>query len=333
MYWIVDINSDLPENYKFNCPLTLNSRLLTTKTIDLSVDTIKNVEKTNANVKIEILSPKLTLGNAQTITLRITDAIGSDVIYAGVVTSSDILEQTTIGNGRMDFSFTPTTPGKNEIVVYTSTGFVEAIEFEVSEVGDVFIDNIDIPNVLLIGEKTNATITIKNNRQTSQTAKLTSVIDGVEQIETFSVVKTKTLSVSLSFLETGMKKAEFVLKVNELEQTMAKQIEVYDIPQMGLSGSYDSDASEGVLTFDVSGYMAYNVTLDFSGENIDVGDVLGQKEVRVSSSSGSYTATVTYADASGKEYVLKQAFVFEDENIIQKIIRAIKDFIGSIKII
>ena len=333
VYWIVDINSDLPENYKFSCPLTLNSRLLTTKTIDLSVDTIKNVEKTNADVEIDILSPKLTLGNAQTITLRVTDASGSDVIYAGVVTSSDVLEQTTIGNGRMDFTFTPTTPGKNEIVVYTSTGFVNTIEFDVSEVGDVFIDKIDIPDVLLIGEKINATITIKNNRQTSQTAKLTSLIDGVESIETFSVFKTKTFSVPLLFLETGIKKTEFVLKVNELEQTMAKQIEVYDIPQVSLSGSYDYDASEGVLTFDVSGYTAYNVTLDFSSENIDVGDVLGQKEVRVSSLIGSYAISITYADASGKEYVLKQDIVFEDENIIQKIIRAIKDFIGSIKII
>ncbi|NOR84669.1 hypothetical protein GQ473_00985 [archaeon] len=333
VYWVVNINQNLPENYKFSCPLTLNSRLLTIKTIDLSVDTIKKTEKTNANVEVDILSPKLTLGNTQTISVRISDATGGDVIYTGVVTSNDILEQTTIGNGRMDFTFTPIISGKNKIVVYTSTGFVKTVEFYVSQVGDVFIDNIEIPETLLVGEKTNATITIKNNRQTSQIVKLTSLIDGEESIETVSVFITKTVSVPVLFLETGIKKAEFTLYINELEQTVAKQVEVYDLPEITLETVYDYNTDEGILLFNVSGYTAYNISLDFSGEKINVGDVFGQKKMRVTSALGSYTATISYADASGKKYVFNKDIVFESENIIQKILRAIKEFIGSIDVI
>ncbi|MCK4968654.1 MAG: hypothetical protein KAS12_06365, partial [Candidatus Aenigmarchaeota archaeon] len=332
VYWTVNINPNLPENYNFNCPLTINSRLLKSRTIDLAVNTAKKNNIPTATVTTEVLSNKITLGNAQTISVILSNVNGGDVLRAGIVTDNDVIEQTTIGNGRMDFRFTPTTPGKNEIVAYTSTGFVEYIEFDVSEIGDVFIDDITAPEFLRTNEKTNATITIKNNRNTMQTVKLSVSSEDIETVQTLTVLNKKTINVPLSFEKTGMKKITVTIKVNELEQEISKQIEVYDLPKINIQSKYDYDTKEGIILLDVLNYQAHNVSVDFSNKKIDVGDVLGKKEVRVNTTIGTHTATIIYTDASGKEYVLKQDLVFEDESIIQKIIRMIKEFIGSIKV-
>ncbi|MCK4550469.1 MAG: transglutaminase domain-containing protein [Candidatus Aenigmarchaeota archaeon] len=330
--WTVHINPSLDPNMIYTCPLTLNSRLLTRKSINLVVDTAAANKKTNTVLSLDVSSPVLVLGDSQSIYAELRGTTGEDVIYAGVVLEDDVIEQTTIGDGTMEFTFTPKSAGEKEVIAYTSTGIVKTVEFTVIQTGDVVIDSVVMPDDIKIGDRSEAVVTLKNNRANAQGMTLYVTADGKDSAERLSFLGAKNVTVPLSFEDTGIKKIRFLIKGDDFEHSTTKQIEVFEVPAVDIKASYDYNTNEGIFTVTAKNYRADDVVVSIAGNKIDFGSVYGEKTMREPIEVGAHTIIVEYMDASGKEYSFEKDIVVKKDNIISRIIRAIIEFFSQIKV-
>ncbi|MCK5474402.1 MAG: transglutaminase domain-containing protein [Candidatus Aenigmarchaeota archaeon] len=330
--WTVHINPSLDPNMIYTCPLTLNSRLLTRKSINLVVDTTTANKKTNTVLSLDVSSPVLVLGESQSVYAELRGTTGEDVIYAGVVLDDDVIEQTTIGDGTMKFTFTPKSAGEKEVIVYTSTGIVKTVEFEVIHTGDVVIDSVDMPDAMKIGEDGEAVVIVTNNRANSESMTLYVTADGMDSAEKLSFLGTKNVTVPLSFEEIGIKKIRFSIKGDDFEHSTTKQIEIFEVPVVDIMVTYDYETNEGIFTVVAKNYRADAVVVSIEGTELGFGSVLGEKTMREPIDIGAHTILVDYEDASGKEYSFEKDIVIKKDNIISRIIRAIVAFFSQIEV-
>ncbi len=330
--WTVHINPSLDPNKIYTCPLTLNSRLLTRKSINLVVDTTAAHKKTNTVLSLDVSSPVLVLGESQSIYAELRGTTGDDVIYAGVVLEDDVIEQTTIGDGTMEFTFTPKSAGEKEVIAYTSTGIVKTVEFTVIHTGDVVIDSVVLPDAIKLGEKSEAVVIVTNNRANSESMTIYVTADGMDSAEKLSFLGTKNVTVPLSFEDTGIKKIRFSIKGDDFEHSTTKQIEIFEVPEVNIKASYDYNTNEGIFTVVSENYRADDVVVSIGDKELSFGSVLREKTMREPIGIGAHTIIIEYEDASGKEYSFEKDIVVKKDNIISRIIRAIIAFFSQIEV-
>ena len=93
-YWKIKISENLKKNTQYTCPLTLNSRLLTTRSINLTINTLTTRKADKITLDTTIDKTDLILGEKQAIKITIEKTQGTDPVTIGIIQGIEHIEKT-----------------------------------------------------------------------------------------------------------------------------------------------------------------------------------------------------------------------------------------------
>ncbi len=298
--------------------LTLNSRLLTTRAINLTINTLTTRKSGQITLDARIDKTDLILAETQTIKITIEKTQGTDPVTIGIIHGNEHIEKTyTLKPGetaKLTHTFTPDQPGEHEIITYSSTGQVKTLKYNVGETKDIYIDKIETPEYAKTNEEIPVTTHIKNNRSTAQTIKFTQTFEDKEDIISTKIEKEKTIKTTISSSTIGDKKISFHLTGQNIDSKTTRNIRIYDKPQIEIATTYNYATTTATLAIETKKDSApqKKFTLDF--------------ELPI----GTHTATIKYTDLAGNKYTKTETITIKKQTIIEKIISFIKQLIQKI---
>ena len=329
VYWVGHVSSGLAENMIYTCPVTFNSKYLENRVLDV---TISSQEKSSVLLNPIVAKPVISLGDEQEIEVGLKRLSGAGPITVGIVSSeySDegVVDVSSGAEGNAIFMFRPKRLGENNVIVYSSTGEIETVYFDVIEKGSVYIDSLEYEKIMPVGEVSSMNITIVNDKASDETVKL---FYGAS-IETLNV-PSSSLIVAVYVLDTSvageMNEAVKITGQGIVDAEYADII-VYDIPVLSYDYSYDYGLMQ--LSFDVSvaADSAEDVVVSMDGVSSGAESVFGTHTFSFDVVPGDHDVSISWDDRGGNSYSDEVDVAIGAENIISKIIRLITEFIGNI---
>ncbi len=326
LYWKIKINSDLPKNFIFTCPLTLNSRSLALKTIRATVNT-KHSEREGRKLSASLSSEVLELGEEQTVYISVEDL--SRNAWVGIIADSEHKKYLVdSGDFIYSFKFIPGKTGVNSVVVYTSEGEVVTLEYEVKSEISIDVEDFVAPEYLKIGEEKNISAYIVNKGKSDESVHLNINVDGEDNFANFLLKNKYYVSLPVSFRTPGTKTIKIGVFGANINLSETRLIEVYKEPVI----YYDTDYNEGkaILKLDVRNSKIKNVTIKIGQTEEKVSEIFGEKEVEFSLSPGEYPMTIECSDIAGKPYKVSDTIEFREKNIFEIILEMINSFVEQI---
>lgn len=319
-YWKFTTSGTLQPGARYTCPLTLNSRLLKPRVIDVSINT-DNIQQDQVAIDASVSSSRINVGSQQTVTVKATrlgkarQAVTLGILGGGKTDSITI--QPFEKERTETFSFPVTHPGKADVVVYTSTGELKVVPYDVTNDGDVVIESMDVPTYAEVGKSYQGTIKLKNRAAGTQLLTAEIAVDGKKGVQQFPLETTKFLTIPFSFSTDG--KHEISVKVTgenvNLEQTYA--VEAFVAPQLELrSATYEGRTGTTSVVFSSSTSQARNVRLKIGAKEYRVESVWGATTMRTDLLPGSYIGQLSYEDLAGKQYISELDFLVKKKSVI-----------------
>jgi hypothetical protein len=319
IYWKFNINSDLPNNYLFRCPLTLNSRSLTLKTANVTVNTGDH-KQTNEIVEASLESNQIELGETQKVYVNAKNV--GDPFRIGVVADETKQFDVTSDSGFV-FEFVPQELGLQHVIVYTSNGEVFDLTYTVKSEISLEADPV-LKDFIKLGEPENITVQIKTGSAIEKIVRIEIRYEDKQIIENIAVKGTYTYSKALMFSETGVKIVK--IRVDDIEK--ARVPEVYTEPVIFYETK--NDGKRSVLTLNVTKYKAKNMVVTISDISQTVGEIFGSKDLYFDLPIGKYTMKIAYEDAAGSAYGTEKEIEFKQSGILEMIAQFFKDLIDII---
>lgn len=326
IYWKIRINPDLPKNFIFTCPLTLNSRSLDMRTVNATANTLYK-ERSGQRLSAHLSSDTIGLGDKLTVYLKVEE-IGSDS-WVGVI-AENRHERYGAGPGEFvsSFTFVPESLGINKVVVYTSEGDVAELEFEVMSEVDVSVEDFSVPLYLKLGERKNVSARIVNHGSSEQNVRLNIKVDGEDNLANILLRNAHLVSLPVSFSEPGVKRVSIEVSGEETDLTETRVIEVYREPAV----SYDAvhEEGKGLLMLEVMNSPIMNVTITVGGIGKQFDQIRGEKAISFDLAPGEYPLTIECRDMGGNPYEVSETIDFRQKNFLEIIMEAISSFFQEI---
>lgn len=329
VYWVGHVPSGLAENMIYTCPVTFNSKYLENRVLDV---TISSQEKSSALLNPIVAKPVISLGDEQEIEVGLKRLSGAGPITMGIVSSeySDegVVDVSSGAEGNAIFMFRPKRLGENNVIVYSSTGDIETVSFDVIEKGSVYIDSLEYSEIIRIGEVSSMNITIVNDKASDETVKL---FYGVS-IETLNVPSKSLIVVEYALDTTVACEMNEAVKITGQGIVDAEyaDIVVYDTPVLSYDYSYDYGLMKLYFDVSVAADSAENVVVAVDGVSSGAESVFGTHTSSFDAAVGDYDVSISWDDRGGNSYSDEVDVAIGAENIISKIIRLITEYIGSI---
>ncbi len=333
-YWKIKINDNLKKNTRYTCPLTLNSRLLTTRAINLTINTQINQKPDKVTLDARIDKTDLILGEKQTIKINIEKIQGTSPTTIGIISGNEHTERTLTlkpeETAKITHTFTPDQPGEHEIIIYASTGQVKTLKYNVGETKDIYIDKIEIPQYAKTNEEIHVTIHIKNNRTTAQTIKFTQTFQDTEDIISTKIEKEKTIKTTISSPTIGDKKIAFHLTARNIDSKTTRNIRIYEKPEIEITYIYNYDTNTATLNIETKKDTAKEITIEINKNTKKMTEPEKKYSIDFKLPIGIHTATIKYADLAGNKYIKTTTITIKEQTIIEKIISFIKQLLQKI---
>lgn len=325
VYWTGHVSDKLAKNIIYTCPVTLNSRYLENYVVNL---TVSAGSKDPVLLTSSVLKSIISLGGVQEINIDLERMYGADPVNAGVISDNyhdERLLDFSDGKANTVFMFYPEATGRNNVTVYTSTGDVSVLSFEVIEKGSVYIGNVTYPKIVMRGDDACAVIIIVNKKAAGETLKF--YYDDV--IESLTIQSGSRLSVnkSLDTSSVGDKTIAVEIAGQGVVDVEYVDFVVYDVPDVSYSYDYDYDQMKLYVTLNVDRDYAKNVTLYVDDISVFDDSVLGSEIFDFSVVPGAYELKAEWADQGGLAYSMNDSVVVDEENMLGRIIRMIKEFV------
>jgi hypothetical protein len=326
VYWRFGISDSLAKNYMYTCPMTLNSRSLALRNVNLKVDSSLG-QRPQSGLVASLKSGTLKLGQQQTI--YITRSEADDKV--GIITPSDYREWGTAESREIEYSFTPAALGEQKVVVYSSAGEVTELPYDVKSDLTVQITNFTVPRYIKINDNGEISAYVKNSGPVEKTVRVVLSVDGQEDIQNVVVSDSYRVLKDVSFPTAGKRDVRLTVKSGETELTEATSIFAFEEPEITYDVSYDQQKGLGKILLDVKKSAIKNVTIKLDGGNQQqFTEIIGKKEVTFVTSKGQHTFDLSYRDLAGKLYATSEKIEFREENIFEMIVRMISEFFAGI---
>jgi len=325
VYWKIKINDDLPKNYIFTCPLTLNSRSLSLKTINITVNT-RYAQRGKGKLKAVLSSNTLELGEDEKVYINLDNI--TENIKLGIMTDGEKKEwNITTKNFQTMFSFRPQRTGKNKVIVYTSSGEVVELTYNVKSALAVFIENFTVPRYLKVGETKNLSACIVNNGVGEKNVRVNMNVDGNNHLASLMLKNKYYVSLPVSFNASGLKK--ITLEVLGLGTNLSETriVNVYEEPRIYYEAEYNG---KGILKLDVRKSKVKNVTIRIDKIEKNIDEIFGKKEIEFALKPGKYIMNITCSDVAGKHYEISEKIEFREKTIFDIIADSINLFLEKI---
>jgi hypothetical protein len=326
VYWKIKMNADLPRNMLFTCPLTLNSRSLSMKTVDAIVNT-QYAARTGASLSARLSSSVVELGDEQKVYIGISGM--ASPARVGVI-AGDVKEEWDIAGSDFNtvFSFRPEDLGENEVVVYTSEGDVASLDYSVSSHLSVSMENVTVPAYMKTGERKNVSAYVVNSGASEESVHAGISVDGAESLANFMLKSRYLISLPVSFTTPGLKTVRFGIAVAGMNLSETRVIEVFEQPAI----FYETDYSDGkaLLKLNVKNSKIRNATIRVGSEASSIDEAFGSKTFAYSIPQGEYPLEIVCYDMAGNPYKTSATIEFREKNFLEKILDMINGFIQSI---
>ncbi len=325
IYWEIKINPDLPKNLLFTCPLTLNSRSLTFKTVDATVNTQYSA-RSGQKLSARLYSDVVMLGNEQKVYISVAGAGGQAKL--GILAGDLKEEFDASGDFQTVFSFVPGATGVNDVVVYTSEGEVLTLPFTVKSDLRIFMENVTAPAYLKAGERKNVSAYIVNKGAAEESVHFNLNVDGTDNLANFMLKNRYFVSLPVSFASAGSKAVRFEIAAAGLNLSETRVIEVYDEPLI----YYDTDYAEGEakLTLYVKKSAIKNVTITIGDAKQAFDEVFGKKEVGFALAPGEYPLEISCYDVAGNPHTTTATIEFSEKNFLEKLLGMLNSAVEAV---
>ncbi|MEM5871697.1 MAG: transglutaminase-like domain-containing protein, partial [Candidatus Aenigmatarchaeota archaeon] len=272
IYWKIKINEDLPKNYIFTCPLTLNSRSLALKYVNATVNTAlppKKYKKLNAY----LVYSSVELGNEQRVYIKIENV--DRPIKIGIVSEDKSEEWEIEKDFQTYFSLPPKTQGEKEIVVYTSEGEVIILKYNVTSNLSIEIENFTAPEYMKIGETKNISASIVNKGLGEENVRVNLNVDGVENIANLLLKDKYLISLPINFSTSGTKTIMLSVYSSRINISQTKIIEVFEEPLVKYETSYENGKAK--LKVNVTKSKIKDVVIKIENVELKEDEIFGEK--------------------------------------------------------
>lgn len=334
IYWKTKVSDTLKKNTEYICPLTLNSRLLSIRSINMTINTLTSQKPDKILLDAKIDKPDLILGEKQTLKIDIEKTQGTHPVTIGIISGSDHTEKTlTLSPGEtstLTHTFTPEQPGEHEILVYSSAGQVKTLKYTVGETGDIYIDEIDIPKYAKTNEEIQITTHIKNNQNTPKTIKLTTTFEGSNDITSTKIEKEKDIKTIISSSTIGDKKISFHLTGPNTDSKTTRTIRIYEKPEIEITTGYDYDKNTATLSIETKKDTAKEITITLNKITKKITEPQKKSSLDFKLPTGTHTATIKYTDIGGSRHTTSTTITIKEQSITEKIISFIKSLLKKI---
>ncbi|NIO22220.1 MAG: hypothetical protein GTN76_16205 [Candidatus Aenigmarchaeota archaeon] len=322
--WNFHVNGDLPRNLIFTCPLTLNSRSLALRTINVVVNT-QYSERKKGLINARLGSSVLQLGAEQKVYVEVSGIQQETRI--GIVAGSEYEEWALKNDGEITFSFTPKSLGEQSVIVYSS-GEVVTLDYRVESDLKVFLENFTVPDYLKIGEKRNITAYIVNQGLGEKNLRLTLTVDGKEHIASLVVENKYLISLPVSFSSPGIKEVKIELKDTDVDLSSTRTIEAYEEPKIYYTAEIKEE--KAFLKLDVQKSKIKNVNIKVADQEKQAGEIFGENEFEFTLAPGEYPIEITCKGLGNENYKVSSLVEFREKNFFEIIMDSINGFIEQI---
>jgi hypothetical protein len=327
VFWKFHVNDNLPKNFLFTCPLTLNSRSFEIKTINVEVDT-RFDRREGKNLKANLGSNTVKLGSKQNVFIKVSNV--KEPINVSVITPKEYKTWFVDRDQEISFSFVPESLGENEIVVFSSSGEVLELKYRVESELSIYIENFTAPEYLRMKEQGWVRALIVNKGQVEQSLRITKVVDDKEDIETIVLKDAHEISFPLSFETPGSKTIRLIVKDTNVDLSETRIINVYEEPKISYETLYDKNKAIGTIKLDVKNSRIKEVVIKIGDQEREIPEIFGEREIDFRMEKGKYNMRISYKDLSGELHELTEEIEFKEEGILEMIIRILNDFFEQI---
>lgn len=334
VYWKIKISDNLKKNMEYTCPLTLNSRLLSIRTINLTINTLVNQKSDDISIYAKIDKKDLIMGEKQTLEIDIKKIQGKNPTTIGIISNNEHIIKTITLNpsetATITHKFTPKQSGEHSIIIYSSTGQTKTISYTVSENGDIYIDTINIPKYAKINEEISITINIKSSRNAEDIMKFTTTLEDKEDIISTKIDKEKEITTIISSSTTGNKKVSFRLTAPTIESKTTRNIRFYTKPEIYIDTAYDYDKNTARLNITSEKDIPGEITIDINNITKKITEPQKISYLDFNLPPGTHTAIIKYTDLGDNKYIKNTTITIKERSMIEKIISYINKLIKKI---
>ncbi|MBU4245735.1 MAG: transglutaminase-like domain-containing protein, partial [Nanoarchaeota archaeon] len=232
VFWKITTNADLGTSSVYTCPIVINSRYFGKQIFELTVDPrVKESLDISMSLNKYIASTNENLAAAVTV----KNANRKGLISIGIVSESgfakDEFNLDDSFENAAEFRFFSGGVGKHTIYAYSDRGDVVEESYEVYDAGDVFIEKINAPEYILLGEMSYAEIYLKNNKQSEASAKFSVKLNGVAALDETITIPAQSMhlmNLTIPSDRKGMLKLAFRLVSDSIEEKVA-DVRIYNI--------------------------------------------------------------------------------------------------------
>ena len=323
-YWTGHVLSSLSDRMIYTCPITLNSKYLEDRVLNI---TISAREKDSVSLLSSVSKPIMSLGDIQEIAVDATRLGGSGSVYLGMV-SEDYQDEGSVdfsdGKASAVFMFRPDRTGNNEVIVYSSTGDMEILSFDVVEKGSVYIDALEYLPMILKGDDARMNISLRNDKADDVTVKLYYGSD----IETLAIPADSIIVMEKAIDTSAAGKRSEAVKITGQDIVDAEyaDIVIYDIPEISYDTSYDYGQARLYVSVHASLDTAWNVTVSLGDVSLSEDSISGLKIFSFDAVPDVYDLNIYWEDRGGSDYAMTDTVSIGEESFFSRIIRLIKEY-------
>lgn len=323
VYWEFETSKNLPKNMIYTCPVTMNSRLLETKSIELKINTADFREENEVAIDAELSNDIINKGSSESVEFTVSRVSGNSPITVGVLGGGE--EKTFTYAGKDDkkysFIFEPNALGTQEVLIYSSTGTLVSVPYVVQDRGDVYFSRVDSPDVLELGTKSKAIFTITNQKTSPQSLKVFVTVDGTESLQQIVVDNNYGLLVPLEFSSIGEKTINVELQAAGIDIQKSTIVEVYSEPELSITKAiWDKESQDAKITIVSKNSPAKNVVVSVNDLSETIPKLDDSETIVLKTAKGKTTAKISFEDLGGKKYSVEQQINIRTPNLFAAII-------------
>ncbi|MEW6328883.1 MAG: transglutaminase-like domain-containing protein [Candidatus Micrarchaeota archaeon] len=298
--WVARAGSSGSKDYVYTCPFTLNSVLFEDRSKEITV-TPERIDKVGFDAWLG--SSSITLGDNQTIfykpsSISQTARIGFVSDYEeGSAPAKSVLTQ--------QFSFRPRQAGRNTVYVYSTTGGVEELEFDVSAGNKtVYVKNFSAQTSVPEGARVEVNVTVANTGSAAESVSVGVELDGEGSVQRATVVGEQNFTFSLLAKGAGETALVVTLQADGEVEKKAASVSVIEGPLISIDNvGFEYEEGEAIVV----------VTLSKRGEPKNAEGMVGGRRTPITFPQtkfgllpGGYELKITWGDDFGNSFTTSQ---------------------------
>ncbi|MBI5133414.1 MAG: transglutaminase domain-containing protein, partial [Thaumarchaeota archaeon] len=311
--WVIEVSTNLDSSYEYTCPVTVYSAYSGSNVFTLEAIAQKD-GKTYFNTWLG--KNVISLGEEQTIFYQPTEIARYSQI--GYVYDYSESSKEVISEDSGSFTFKPKKLGLNKVYVYSTTGDVKELKFNVISNSSLLIKNVSVQNFVAIRSNASVNVTVANKAKTSAKVKLSVRVDENEATQLMDLTGEKTLNFNIPTSISGTRNVSISAEANDIKLEQNTVVSVYEIPDVKIQGiKYQSSGNKTKVLINI---QTANEPKEISIK-INNSEFTGKEGVNeIELIPGKYLVRVEWKDLGGKEYFLEQELEVRQQNALDNIL-------------